>query len=94
MLPQASEITYLLPRSLGCDLRKRETTSTKGTLFRAARRAVPKGGGQLNTIETGPFYAIPGCAGGIMNVEYWCVMSGYSVLGRLAAQEAAYAAGE
>lgn len=30
-----------------------------------------------------------------MNVEYWCVMSGYSVLGRLAAQEAAaYAAGE
>lgn len=40
-------------------------------------------------------YAIPGCAGGIMNVEYWCVMSGYSVLGRLAAQEAAkFATGE
>lgn len=28
-------------------------------------------------------YAVPGVAGGIMNGDYWCVMSGYSVLGRI-----------
>ncbi|MEF9875998.1 MAG: FAD-dependent oxidoreductase [Gordonibacter sp.] len=34
-------------------------------------------------------YAVPGCAGGIMNGDYWCVMSGYSVLGRLSGQQSA-----
>ena len=29
-------------------------------------------------------YAIPAAAGGIMGAEYWCVMSGYSVLGKIA----------
>lgn len=39
-------------------------------------------------------YAIPGTAGGIMNGDYWCVMSGYSVLGRLSGETAsAYAIG-
>lgn len=33
-------------------------------------------------------FAIPGAAGGIMNGDYWCVMSGYSVLGRLCGQKA------
>lgn len=32
--------------------------------------------------------AVPGCAGGIMNGDYWCVMSGYSVFGRIAGQTA------
>lgn len=37
-------------------------------------------------------YAIPGAAGGIMNGDYWCVMSGYSVLGRISGATAtAYA---
>ena len=37
-------------------------------------------------------YAVPGAAGGIMNGDYWCVMSGYSVLGRLSGEVAcAYA---
>lgn len=31
-------------------------------------------------------YAVPGAAGGIMNGDYWCVMSGYSVLGRLSGE--------
>lgn len=31
-------------------------------------------------------YAIPGAAGGIMNGDYWCVMSGYSVLGKLSGE--------
>jgi succinate dehydrogenase/fumarate reductase flavoprotein subunit len=31
-------------------------------------------------------YAVPGTAGGIMNGDYWCVMSGYSVLGRISGQ--------
>ncbi|MBQ9955721.1 MAG: FAD-binding protein [Eggerthellaceae bacterium] len=34
-------------------------------------------------------YAVPGAAGGIMNGDYWCVMSGYSVLGKLAGANAA-----
>ena len=34
-------------------------------------------------------YALPGCAGGIMNGDYWCVMSGYSVLGKLSGEVAA-----
>lgn len=32
--------------------------------------------------------AVPGCAGGIMNGDYWCVMSGYSVFGRIAGKTA------
>ena len=36
-------------------------------------------------------YAVPGAAGGIMNGDYWCVMSGYSVLGRIAGEKAAAA---
>lgn len=37
-------------------------------------------------------YAIPCAAGGIMNTEYWCVMSGNSIFGRVAGQTAtAYA---
>lgn len=31
-------------------------------------------------------YAVPGAAGGIMNGDYWCVMSGYSILGRIAGE--------
>lgn len=34
-------------------------------------------------------YAVPGAAGGIMNGDYWCVMSGYSIIGRLAGANAA-----
>lgn len=34
-------------------------------------------------------YAVPGCAGGIMDGDYWCVMSGYSVMGRIAGLNAA-----
>ncbi len=34
-------------------------------------------------------FAVPGCAGGIMNGDYWCVMSGYSVLGRLSGEKSA-----
>ena len=33
-------------------------------------------------------YAVPGAAGGIMNGDYWCVMSGYSVLGKLSGEVA------
>ena len=34
-------------------------------------------------------FAVPGAAGGIMNGDYWCVMSGYSVLGKIAGEKAA-----
>ncbi len=34
-------------------------------------------------------YAVPGAAGGIMNGDYWCVMSGYSVLGRICGEKTA-----
>ncbi len=33
-------------------------------------------------------YAIPGAAGGVMNGDYWCVMSGYSVFGRESGKQA------
>ena len=33
-------------------------------------------------------------AGGIMNGDYWCVMSGYSVIGRIAGAQAAATKGE
>ena len=33
-------------------------------------------------------YAVPGAAGGIMNGDYWCVMSGYSILGRVSGEVA------
>lgn len=39
-------------------------------------------------------YAVPGAAGGIMNGDYWCVMSGYSILGRTAGQVSAAKAQE
>ena len=39
-------------------------------------------------------FAVPGCAGGIMNGDYWCVMSGYSVIGRIAGAQAAATKGE
>ena len=56
------------------------------------------GGLKINTntevigIDDAPIanlYAVPGAAGGIMNGDYWCVMSGYSVLGRIAGANAA-----
>ena len=45
----------------------------------------------INTLgDTIPnLYAVPGCAGGIMHTEYWCVISGYSIFGRLIGHEAA-----
>lgn len=33
-------------------------------------------------------YAVPGAAGGIMEADYWCVMSGNSIYGRVAGQTA------
>ena len=35
---------------------------------------------------------MPGAAGGIMEGDYWCVMSGYTVMGRIAGTNAATAA--
>ena len=37
-------------------------------------------------------WAVPGAAGGIMEGDYWCVMSGYTVFGRVAGVNAAKAA--
>lgn len=37
-------------------------------------------------------WAVPGAAGGIMEGDYWCVMSGYTVFGRIAGGNAATAA--
>ena len=37
-------------------------------------------------------WAVPGAAGGIMEGDYWCVMSGYTVFGRIAGTNAAKAA--
>lgn len=37
-------------------------------------------------------WAVPGAAGGIMEGDYWCVMSGYTVFGRVAGINAAKAA--
>ena len=37
-------------------------------------------------------WAVPGAAGGIMEGGYWCVMSGYTVFGRIAGTNAATAA--
>jgi hypothetical protein len=37
-------------------------------------------------------WAVPGAAGGIMEGDYWCVMSGYTVFGRVAGANAAKAA--
>lgn len=37
-------------------------------------------------------WAVPGAAGGIMEGDYWCVMSGYTVFGRVAGTNAATAA--
>ena len=37
-------------------------------------------------------WAVPGAAGGIMEGDYWCVMSGYTVFGRIAGTNAATAA--
>ncbi len=37
-------------------------------------------------------WAVPGAAGGIMEGDYWCVMSGYTVFGRVAGTNAAMAA--
>lgn len=37
-------------------------------------------------------WAVPGAAGGIMEGDYWCVMSGYTVMGRIAGINAATAA--
>ncbi len=37
-------------------------------------------------------WAVPGAAGGIMGGDYWCVMSGYTVFGRVAGINAAKAA--
>lgn len=37
-------------------------------------------------------WAVPGAAGGIMEGDYWCVMSGYTVFGKIAGTNAATAA--
>ena len=46
----------------------------------------------LNDEPIANFWAVPGAAGGIMQGDYWCVMSGYTVFGRIAGINAAKAA--
>lgn len=46
----------------------------------------------MNDLPMNHLWAVPGAAGGIMQADYWCVMSGYTVFGRVAGANAAKAA--
>lgn len=54
-----------------------------GICINEKAEVIGNGGGIIKGL-----YAVPGAAGGIMNVEYWCVISGHSVFGRIAAKSA------